>query len=49
MTKAEPLRALLFLLLEGNRVRDFACFLHETLNQSEDVLEITEKGLPTGP
>lgn len=41
MTEAEPLGVLPFLWLEKNRVRDFACFLHETLNQSKDVLEIT--------
>ena len=47
MTEAEPLRALPFLWPDRSRVKDFACFLHETLNQREDVLEFKGYDLST--
>jgi hypothetical protein len=49
MTEAEPLMALPFLLLERHRHKEFACFLHENLDQVESLLETAERGMAKGP
>jgi len=49
LTEAEPLAALPFLFLEGIGQTGFACFLHKSLDQSEDVWEMTERDVSTRP
>ena len=41
--------ALPFLFAKGNRQEGFACFLHKSLDQGEDVLEMTVRRMSTCP